>query len=76
MNTLSIPVTNHNANCFVQYNVDYKRADEAEFTRLSPAPTDATILIPDLMPGDYNIRIQRLCCNGSTSNTLMINYTI
>lgn len=74
--TLEIPIVNHSADCVQQYNVEYRRTDEAEFQTLYPAPKESPIRIPDLLAGDYVIRISKTCCNGTETKYTSFTQTI
>lgn len=62
--------------CLSHYNVEYKRSDEREFNTLSPNPQTDIIIIPSLLPGDYDIRIVGVCCNGAQTNMLSLTASI
>lgn len=75
MRDLKIQMQQSNT-CLSHYVVEYKRIDEGDFNLLSPNPQQDLFFIPGLMPGDYNIRIKGVCCNGAESNTVLLNTTI
>lgn len=78
MPSIKIEIVNPLPDLTVQYNVEYKRADEVEYQTLYPYITGGSfVVIPNLMAGNtYHIRIQRLAKDGSVSNWTLINHTI
>lgn len=75
MRDLKIQMKQSNT-CLSHYVVEYKRSDEEAFNLLSPNPSNDLFFISGLLPGDYNIRIKGVCCNGAESNIVYLNTTI
>lgn len=71
---ISIPITDHNSTCTLEYIVRYKLTSDPAWTPLQPNPFTTPILIPNLVAaGDYEIEITRVGCNGIKSEPVQIS---
>lgn len=65
---MSIPITDHDSTCTMEYIVRYKLSSDAGFQLLQPNPITSPIVIPNLLDGQtYNVEIVRIGCNGIQS---------
>lgn len=70
--TITIPITDHDANCSLSYLVEWKLSTDANYvqdTQFTPP-----IVIENVLDAStYNVRITRNCCNSGTSAVLAID---
>lgn len=74
--TLSIDISDHNTTgvCTSSYIVQYKITGDPSYTVL-PNQYDSPIVIAGLLDStDYEIYIQRQCCDGNFSDPLIFTY--
>lgn len=71
---MTIPITDHAANCTAEYIVRYKLASDQGYQVLTPRPYTSPIVIPDLKDGqNYTVSIIRVGCNGIQSEATTFN---
>lgn len=69
---ITIPITDHDATCSINYTVAYKMEGETFWTERTYVvpPFVISNLLDDTL---YNLRITRNCCDGLTSAALELN---
>lgn len=76
MRTLYVPIDDDGDECSQGYEVQYKLAADITWTDLLPNPTTTPIVIPGLDDDvAYNVRVRRLCCDGTISDYTQIDVT-
>lgn len=76
MRTLYIPIDDDDSVCSQGYNVQYKLAVDIDWIDWTPNPTESPIVITGLEDDTaYNVRIRRLCCDGTISDWEQIDVT-
>lgn len=75
MRTLTIPIDDNGIVCNEGYNVQYKLAAAMEWTDWPDALTSPIVITGLEDDTAYNVRVRRLCCDGTVSEWEQIDVT-
>lgn len=75
MRTLTIPIDDNGEVCNEGYNVQYKLAASIDYTDWPDALTSPIVITGLEDDVAYNVRIRRLCCDGSVSDWEIVDVT-
>lgn len=70
--TITVPLTDHDANCTTSYLVEWKLSTDANY--VNNTQFSSQIVIENVLDNSmYDVRITRNCCNGGTSAPLILS---
>lgn len=75
MRTLYIPIDDFDTVCSQGYQVQYKLAGDPTYTDWPEALTSPIVITGLEDDVAYNVKITRLCCDGTVSDPVVIDIT-